>query len=95
MKAAKTLASLCICADLPEPSLLADAMSTEISYTDPYMSHGMKFLILGRAQIHGHLRITQMIMCHLFVLFHLILYVPSSIFQLCREGSSWVEPVIS
>ena len=30
----------------------------------------------------------------LFVsLFDLILYVPSTIFQLCRDGSSWVEPM--
>ena len=29
------------------------------------------------------------------VLFDLILYVPSTIFQLYREGSSWVEPVLS
>ena len=28
------------------------------------------------------------------VLFDLILYVPSTIFQLCRDGSSWVEPVL-
>ena len=27
------------------------------------------------------------------VLFYLILYVPSTIFQLCRDGSAWVEPV--
>ena len=25
----------------------------------------------------------------------LTLYVPSTIFQLCRDGSSWVEPVLS
>ena len=31
----------------------------------------------------------------LFVLFDLILYVPSSIFQLCRDRSSWVEQVLS
>ena len=30
----------------------------------------------------------------LFV-FDLILYVPSTIFQLYRDGSSWVEPVLS
>ena len=30
-----------------------------------------------------------------FVLFDLILYVPSTVFQLNREGSSWVEPVLS
>ena len=29
------------------------------------------------------------------VLFDLILNIPSTIFQLCRDGSSWVEPVLS
>ena len=28
-------------------------------------------------------------------LFDLILYVPSTIFHLYRDGSSWVEPVLS
>ena len=28
-------------------------------------------------------------------LFGLILYVPSTIFQLYRDGSSWIEPVLS
>ena len=32
-----------------------------------------------------------MIVC----LFDFILYVPSAIFQLNRDGSSWVEPVLS
>ena len=31
----------------------------------------------------------------LFCLFDLILYVPPTIFQLCRDGSSWIEPVLS
>ena len=31
----------------------------------------------------------------LFVLFDLILYIPSTIFQLNRDGSTWVEPVLS
>ena len=31
----------------------------------------------------------------LFCLFDLFLYVPSKIFQLNRDGSSWVEPVLS
>ena len=35
MQAAKALASLRICADSPRPSLLADAISTEISCTGP------------------------------------------------------------
>ena len=29
------------------------------------------------------------------ILFDLILYVLSTIFQLYRDGSSWVEPVLS
>ena len=29
------------------------------------------------------------------ILFDLIVYVPSTIFQLYRDGSSWVEPVLS
>ena len=27
-------------------------------------------------------------------LFDLILYTPSTIFQLCRDGSSWIEPIL-
>ena len=30
-----------------------------------------------------------------FVLFDLILCIPSTIFQLNRDGSSWAEPVLS
>ena len=37
----------------------------------------------------------QRILQFLFVLFDLIFYVPSTNIQLCRDGSSWVEPVIS
>ena len=33
--------------------------------------------------------------CLFVCLFDLILYVPSTIFQLYRDGSSWVEPVLS
>ena len=33
--------------------------------------------------------------CLFVCLFVLILYVPSTIFQLNRDGSSWVEPVLS
>ena len=31
----------------------------------------------------------------MYCLFDLILYIPSTIFQLCRDASSWVEPVLS
>ena len=32
---------------------------------------------------------------HKICLFDLIFYVPSTIFQLYRDGSSWVQPVLS
>ena len=38
---------------------------------------------------------TSSLLNYSFNLFDLILYVPSTIFQLNREGSSWVEPVLS
>ena len=37
MQAAKAQASLCICADSPEPSMLADAISAELSCNVIYM----------------------------------------------------------
>ena len=44
----------------------------------------------------GFLDVCRMYMYYLlFVLFDLILYVPSTIFQLNRDGSSWVELVLS
>ena len=51
------------------------------------MANGTSFL--SRNQF------TLWINLHTISLFDLILYVPSTIFQLCRDGSSWVEPVLS
>ena len=39
MRAAKALASLCICTDSPEPSLLDYAISTKTSSSGPYLSY--------------------------------------------------------
>ena len=36
----------------------------------------------------------QIIILCLFCLIDLILYIPSTVFQLNRDGSSWVEPVL-
>ena len=38
---------------------------------------------------------TDQSVCLFVCLFDLILYVPPPIFQLNRDGSSWVEPVLS
>ena len=56
--------------------------------------------ISDRIYMHGHeialggnmveLKTRNYFVC----LFDLILYIPSTIFQLNRDGSSWVEPVL-
>ena len=43
----------------------------------------------------SHLSLNQLYVLPNVCLFDLILYVPSTIFQLNRDGSSWVEPVLS
>ena len=40
-------------------------------------------------------RFSMVIITNDFCLFDLILYVPSTIFQLNRDRSSWVEPALS
>ena len=54
------------------------------------------------APLPGHIPLLLLVavlclvaVCVLFCLFDLILYVPSTIFQLNRDGSSCVEPVLS
>ena len=49
---------------------------------------------VGRACPRPTLNSSIVVVC-LFVFFDLILYVPSTIFQLNRDESSWVEPVLS
>ena len=44
---------------------------------------------------HGHQKSPREVLVIFACLFDLILYVPSAIFQLYRDGSSWVEPVLS
>ena len=39
--------------------------------------------------------LTCLLRCVFVSMFDLILYAPSTIFQLNRDGSSWVEPVLS
>ena len=49
---------------------------------------------VGGGSGHTCLLLPSLWICTL-ILFDLFLYVPSTIFQLNREGSSWVEPVLS
>ena len=55
--------------------------------------HGMteKLLIMSGEEFNIHIQLSSEALC----LFDLILYVPLTIFQLNRDGSSWVEPVLS
>ena len=57
---------------------------------------------MGGKEVHGLMdTITRtkekvkIIVYHFICLFDLILYIPSTIFQLNRDGSSWVEQVLS
>ena len=52
----------------------------------------MKFGVLV---IYGIQTETRVVEYNAHYLFDLILYVPSTIIQLYRGGSSWVEPVLS
>ena len=51
--------------------------------------------VLWVAVFRGWLVCSGFDVCLFVCLFDLILYVPSTIFQLERDGSSWVKPVLS
>ena len=59
----------------------------------PHCSECLKTLV----NILQHARLDKPLVMRVQLggLFHLILYVPSTIFQLNRDRSSWVEPVLS
>ena len=59
----------------------------ESSHGKVQMDQLMRFLY----QSHMHKKLLCLFNC----MFDLILYVPSTIFQLNRDGSSWVESVLS
>ena len=68
-----------------------------------FSNKGMSYIYLFRYQVAGILfTLVNLTLCKLmdssyfvFCLFDLILYVQSTIYQLIRDGSSWVEPVLS
>ena len=57
-----------------------------------FFKNSYKNLPKAKNQVFGVLKSARLV-C--FCLFDLILYIPSTIFQLNRDGSSWVEPVLS
>ena len=61
-----------------------------------FKPHDVKWLFSEQIFLHfpSHSVTHDRFLCFLF-LFDLILYFPPTIFQLCRDGSSWVEPVLS
>ena len=69
----------------------------------PKGSTGRLFLILKRLRRRGHSLKShptdkKLLVAFLGIfdlMFDFILYVPSTIFQLYRDGSSWVEPVLN
>ena len=82
-----------------EPLLLAYVISAKLLYAGSFKfrenekDNKHTYLITPPLHSTGYEREVQ---CSPFItLFDLILYIPSTIFQLCREGSSWVEQVLS
>ena len=68
----------------------------ETSTCDPLKYKMGKSIRIESMRMGKSIRIQRAITMLLLVcLFDLILYVPSTIFQLNRDGSSWVEPVLS
>ena len=55
----------------------------------------MQFFAVVVSILLGIEKISVSILMLLVSLFDLILYVPSTVLQLNRDGSSWVEPVLS
>ena len=70
---------------------------------EPWRPHFLKwslqafaiYTLFFAAHLYIHVRWTSFADNNGFVLFDLILYVPSTFFQLNRDGSSWAEPVLS
>ena len=70
-----------------------------------YRTLGLAFLYISSINLHTPLKHTELIIrnthhntngvARTLNLINLILYVPSTIFQLNGDGSSWVEPVLS
>ena len=53
MRVAKALTSIGICADSPEPSLLADAINIKISCTGPYIVKNVLLLEHYALMVHA------------------------------------------
>ena len=59
----------------------------------PYFRASVIYVSTNLMVKHRLMRIRHILVC--FCLFDLILYVPSTIFQLNRDRYSWVEPLLS
>ena len=82
-------------------------MSLSLSHW--YPGSGVVLDCIGSRSLHPYLLFFQLcflssksyltsgyeLFFYMICLFDLVLYVPSTIFQLNRDGSSWVEPVLS
>ena len=79
--------SLAVCPNTPDFTLLK-GRSTSIQ-----IRKKMDFVLLCQQKLLSVYVFPYFTRC--MILFDLILYVPSTIFQLYRDGSSWVEPVLS
>ena len=72
---------------------------SRINFLLSRVEHEKSFITLGLVTILSwpvrNIIISLLYMCILVCLFDLILYAQSTIFQFRRDGSSWIEPVLS
>ena len=73
-----------------------EKLSGRLTYFSGHFKNGDVFWVFSfSGGVHYNVQLICQCKNCLFCLFDLILYVPSTIFQLNRDGSSWVEPVLS
>ena len=65
------------------------------NFLEPFFKHKMWYLMVSKKRIYDSCRDGIEKYVPRVCLFDLILYIPSTIFQLNRDVSSWVEPVLS
>ena len=92
--------SLCLSPIEPDCSIVKRRVGQMPNVKGRYLEKSLSSLVhlafrCPRSPFFGYAKIIQAVIRANGVFFYLILYVPSTIFQLYRDGSSWVKPVLS
>ena len=80
------------------PCLPKNTFVTEKAKTSDILKYMSKYIYIAKTKAFREctaIQITLLFYYQNTFLFDLILYVPSTVFQLFTDGPSWVEPVLS